>query len=510
MVVRAFIAALLAGMSGLLLLALSGWFLTAAAIAGAAGAAATFNYLLPSAAIRGFAIIRTASRYGERLWSHDAALTALAAMRARLFARLAGADTRTAPDLSTGEASSRLMTDIAVLEDLVVRRPALPAALLTMALGVVLAGLAGASAAAGAAATIGVTWVVIRHWRAPLMRGPAISVAEETEKLRRMILDHAAARAEIIAYGVAGRVTAQIEDQSRRLESARLRLIRAEALLVGIPTVSTGLAAALIVLLGRGAAPLVASALLAATVATVMLATFARSAARDAAIDDATARLGDLLALAPVSTATDPVEPKCLGIGNLKIEPGERLALTGPSGSGKTRLVEALAGMRPAVHDLTLDDTPLDRIDGGSIAAQVALAPQDPMLIVGSIGDNLRLARPGIDERAMIDVLTVAGLIDRVRQMPLGLDTPIGEGGGFLSGGERKRLSLARALLAGRPWLVLDEPTEGLDPTTEAAVVAALDVWLKETGTGLILVSHRPAPLALVRHRMAIGDIPMK
>ncbi|MFX8114370.1 hypothetical protein ABTL09_19295, partial [Acinetobacter baumannii] len=80
------------------------------------------------------------------------------------------------------------------------------------------------------------------------MRGPAISVAEETEKLRRMILDHAAARAEIIAYGVAGRVTAQIEDQSRRLESARLRLIRAEALLVGIPTVSTGLAAALIVL----------------------------------------------------------------------------------------------------------------------------------------------------------------------------------------------------------------------------------------------------------------------
>ncbi|MGM3253256.1 heme ABC transporter ATP-binding protein/permease CydC, partial [Escherichia coli] len=72
MVVRAFIAALLAGMSGLLLLALSGWFLTAAALAGAAGAAATFNYLLPSAAIRGFAIIRTASRYGERLWSHDA------------------------------------------------------------------------------------------------------------------------------------------------------------------------------------------------------------------------------------------------------------------------------------------------------------------------------------------------------------------------------------------------------------------------------------------------------
>ncbi|WP_163497479.1 ATP-binding cassette domain-containing protein, partial [Escherichia coli] len=79
-----------------------------------------------------------------------------------------------------------------------------------------------------------------------------------------------------------------------------------------------------------------------------------------------------------------------------------------------------------------------------------------------------------------------------IKEMPAGLETRLGEAGGTLSGGERKRLSLARALLAGRPWLLLDEPSEGLDSTTESELVARLDAWLAETGTGLVLVSHRP------------------
>ena len=92
--------------------------------------------------------------------------------------------------------------------------------------------------------------------------------------------------------------------------------------------------------------------------------------------------------------------------------------------------------------------------------------------------------------------LTVACLDARVADMPLGLDTWLGESGGILSGGERKRLSLARALLAERPWLVLDEPTEGLDAATEAELIGRLCAWLDATGTGLLLASHRPAPLA--------------
>ena len=84
----------------------------------------------------------------------------------------------------------------------------------------------------------------------------------------------------------------------------------------------------------------------------------------------------------------------------------------------------------------------------------------------------------------------------------------LGEDGGILSGGERKRLSLARALLAGRPWLLLDEPTEGLDIATEAALVTALGTWLETTGTGLLIASHRPAPLALATQQVPVEAIP--
>jgi ATP-binding cassette subfamily C protein CydC len=86
--------------------------------------------------------------------------------------------------------------------------------------------------------------------------------------------------------------------------------------------------------------------------------------------------------------------------------------------------------------------------------------------------------------------------------MPLQLESWIGDGGTRLSGGQRKRLSLARALLAGRPWLLLDEPSEGLDPEAEVRLVSQLDRWLAATGTGLIVVSHRPALWALAPRRL--------
>jgi ATP-binding cassette subfamily C protein CydC len=143
-----------------------------------------------------------------------------------------------------------------------------------------------------------------------------------------------------------------------------------------------------------------------------------------------------------------------------------------------------------------------------AIRAQIALAPQEPMLIAGTVADNLRLARPGIDARAMEQALRTAKLWDRIARMPQGLDSVLGEDGGMLSGGERKRLALARTLLTGRPWLLLDEPTEGIDAATEAALVAALGSWLDATGTGLLIASRRPAPLALATQQVPVEAIP--
>lgn len=507
-----FAAALAAGVGGLVLLALSGWFLTAAALAGASGAAAVaaFNYLIPAAAIRGLAVVRTAARYGERLWSHEAALHALAGLRAALFARLAHADGRSAPDLSGGDASARLIGDIAALEDLVVRRPGIPAAFGTMLVGLAAVALAGWLAALLLVAVLALLLAALARLPMRLSAAPAAEAAAATAELRRMLVDYAAARSEIITYGLADRVTALLVAQADRLDEAQRQLARIEAASSGLLILGSAVSAGATLLVSTASAPLTALAMLAATASIEAVAAIARSSAREAAVTEGTERLRVLLAL-PVPQGKDtPAAAAALpiGLGQALFAPASRIALTGPSGSGKTRVIEALAGLRAPAHGLSLGDQGLAALSETAIRAQTALAPQEPMLIAGTVADNLRLARPGIDAPAMEQALRTAQLWDRIMRMPQGLDTMLGEDGGILSGGERKRLSLARALLAGRPWLLLDEPTEGLDIATEAALVAALHAWLDATGTGLLIASHRPAPLALAGLQVPVEAIP--
>jgi ATP-binding cassette, subfamily C, bacterial CydC len=506
----AFIAALAAGVGGLALLGISGWFITGAALAGASGAAATFNYLLPSAAIRGLAVVRTTARYGERLWSHEAALQALAGLRSTLFTRLAHADGRTAPDLASGDASARLIGDIAALEDLVVRRPGIPAAMGTALVGLAAVMLAGWLAALLLAAVLALLLAALALLPPRLSAAPAADAAAAVARLRRMLVDYAGARSEIITYGLAGRITALLAAEADKLDHAQRRLARIEAASSALLILGSALAAAATLLVSTASPPLTALAVLAATASIEAVAAVARSSAREAAVAEGTARLQLLLALpATHAEAAAPViAPQFLGLGPKQFAAGSRLALTGPSGSGKTQVIEALAGLRAPVHALALGGTPLAELPASAIRAQVALAPQEPMLIAGTVADNLRLARPGIDAAAMEQALRTTQLWPRIARMPQGLDTVLGEDGGVLSGGERKRLSIARALLAERPWLLLDEPSEGLDVATEAALVAALRDWIAARGTGLVIASHRPAPLALASQDVPVGTIP--
>ena len=135
--------------------------------------------------------------------------------------------------------------------------------------------------------------------------------------------------------------------------------------------------------------------------------------------------------------------------------------------------------------------------------ARFAYAAQDVRLLNGTVRDNLLLAGPGSDD-TLWRVLEDAALAERIRAEPLGLDMPVGANGERLSGGERRRLGLARAYLRAAPWLVLDEPTEGLDAATEAQVLKALERRLVENKQGLILVSHRTAPIQICQTRLRI------
>ncbi|KUR70956.1 ABC transporter [Novosphingobium fuchskuhlense] len=512
----AFMAALAAGIGGLVLLAVSGWFLTGAALAAGSGAAAiaAFNYLIPSAAIRGLAVLRTAARYGERLWSHEAALQALAELRGTLFTRLAHADSRNAPDLASGDASAKLIGDIAALEDLVVRRPGIPAAAGTVLAGLAAVALAGWLAALTYIAVIVLLLALLAVLPQRLSTAPAAEAAAATAALRRMLVDYAAARSEIITYGLAPRVTALLVAEADRIDTAQRRLARIEAAGGGLLIAGSALAAAATLLASTASTPITALAVLAASASVEAVAAIARTASREAAVAEGIARLRVLLALpafeapSPAVTAVPPDAAQTVGLGTATFAPGSRIALTGESGSGKTRVLEALAGMRVPAHDLTLDGRPLAMLPAAAIRTQVAIAPQEPMLLAGSVADNLRLARPGIDAEAMERALRTAQLWERIARMPQGLDTVLSEDGGVLSGGERKRLAIARALLAERPWLLLDEPTEGLDAGTEEALVGALRNWLGVHGTGLIIASHRAAPLGLADVEVAVAAIP--
>ena len=251
-------------------------------------------------------------------------------------------------------------------------------------------------------------------------------------------------------------------------------------------------------LASSAALPLLALSVLAALAGMEGASGLLRAAQQQGAYREAVSRLDSVL-VAPVAGAVaPPSRASKLQIGGRDLALGGRLAITGASGCGKTILLESLVGLRTAPPgQILFDGQPLEAEPLGWARSLFAHAPQDCRLLTGSIADNLRLADQSADEAAMWDVLAEAQLDARVRGLPQGLATWIGDGGEVLSGGERRRLSLARAYLRPAPWLLLDEPTEGLDRETETSLVTALDRRLSRTRQGLIVVSHRPAPLRL-------------
>ncbi|MFC9293272.1 thiol reductant ABC exporter subunit CydD [Streptomyces sp. NPDC057011] len=181
---------------------------------------------------------------------------------------------------------------------------------------------------------------------------------------------------------------------------------------------------------------------------------------------------------------------------SLTVEPGECVALTGPSGAGKSTLLQVLLGfVAPTAGRVRIAGVDLAELSAAQWRERIAWVPQRPHLFAGTIAENVRLARPDASEEEVAAALRDAGAGEFVSALPRGVDTLLGEGGVGLSAGQRQRLALARAFLADRPVLLLDEPTAALDGETEAAVVEA--VRRLAAGRTVLLVVHRPALLAI-------------
>lgn len=181
---------------------------------------------------------------------------------------------------------------------------------------------------------------------------------------------------------------------------------------------------------------------------------------------------------------------------SFEVAPGETVALVGPSGAGKSTLLNVLLGfVRPAEGRVRIGGADLAEVDLEEWRSRIAWVPQRPQLFAGTIAENVRLARPDADEAAVRRALGDAGALEFIDALPLGVDTVLGEDGAGLSAGQRQRLALARAFLADRPVLLLDEPTAALDGATEAEVVTA--VRRLAAGRTVLLVVHRPALLGV-------------
>lgn len=503
-------AALLAGMAlaaltlaaGIALIGVSGWFITATAIAGLSAASAlAFDVFAPSAGIRLFALTRTASRYGERLVTHDASLAVLAGLREKLFRGWAepGAAGRLAN--RPARLLFRLTLDIDALDSLYLRVlvPVVAAGVVGLGSVVAIGLIDGRTALIFAGivfgAGFGLPLLALRAARRPARRR-----THALEVLRARAVDLVAGQTELL---MAGRLAAQCEGLAaadRRLAEADDALNRTETWL----TAGLGIAGAVLLALtlvavatlserGQLEVPLAALVLLIALAAFDPFGALRRGVVELERALIAARRLAPRLHAAPeagppqtppAGTAAeldgvtlryaDAAAPALTQV-SLRIRAGQRVALVGASGAGKSTLLAALAGEIAA--------------EAGRLAAQpAALLTQTTELFQDDLAGNLRVADPMADAARLHAVLEAAGLREFVDALPHGLATRLGEGGLGLSGGQARRLSLARLMLSAAPVWLLDEPTEGLDGVTSRDVMRRLTKV--EAGKTLIVATH--------------------
>jgi len=483
------VMAVLTVVMGMALLGLSGWFISATALAGLLPATAlAFDVFMPSAGIRLLAIGRTASRYGERLSTHEATLAVLAALREKLFLGWAQPGAARQLQLRPARLLQRLTADVDALDSLYLRlivpvAAAAGAALLAaVVLGAVqwwlgLAVLAWLVLAGGALAC----------WLARRSTTPAVQRAMALERLRAQAIDAVAGQTELLMAGRLPAQCARIAQCDARVAQADHRLNRLDA----VATTGFGVAGAVTLASVLGAvgylvhrevigAPGAALALLLAMTAMEPFSALRRGALEAGRTRLAARRLGERMqsagdevhALATPAThlafelrSVSVYHAGCAVAAvrdvSLQVQQAERVALIGSSGAGKSTVMAVLAGEQAPSA-------------GQVVALPSVWLTQRVALFQDSVRDNLRLAAPDADDTALWAALEDAGLAADVRAMPRGLDSVLGEGGLGLSGGQARRLGLARLLLAQQPCWLLDEPTEGLDARTARDVLQRL------------------------------------
>ena len=503
------------------LLTLSGWFLSASAVAGFAGLY-SFNYMLPAAGVRGTAITRTAGRYFERLVSHDATFRVLQHLRVDTFSKLLPLSPAGLARYRQGELLNRVVADVDTLDHLYLRviSPLVGAfvVIVVVTLGLSLLDV-------HLALVLGGIMLLTLFLLPPLFYRAGKTTGQNLTHLRGEYRQQLTAwlqgQAELTVFGASQRYRHQMENtelnwhEAQRKQSELTALSQALMLLIG------GVAVVAMLWLAAGGVgdnnqpgALIAlfvfcalaafEALAPVTGAFQHLGQVIASALRITEITGQTpevrfsetscecpARLS--LTLENVSFSYDDKAQKALDSLNLNIPAGAHVAVLGRTGCGKSTLLQLLTrAWDPQEGVIRFNDTPLPQFSEAALRNAVSVVPQRVHLFSATLRDNLLLAAPAASDERLCVMLEKVGLHKLLEDE--GLNSWLGEGGRQLSGGELRRLAIARALLHDAPLMLLDEPTEGLDATTESQI---LDLLAKEMrGKTLVMVTHRLRGLA--------------
>jgi ATP-binding cassette subfamily C protein CydC len=500
------------------------------------GLMATAAYLIASAAlqpsiaelqvaivgVRFFGLSRGVFRYLERLASHDVTLRVLGRLRRWFFAALEPLVPARTVEMRSSDLLTRAVTDVESLQNFFIRAvaPPLTAALVALGAGLVLgmtsSELSVAFVIAYAATAVVVPLAVIR-----LGADTGVRLIAIRSDLAMAIADGIEGMADLLVFCGDEGQKSLVDELSLSSSKLRERAARVEALGTAGVTFATHATVWLVLVL---AIPMVRQGLVTGVgLAVVCLAAMAsfeavqplpaaargmseqlEAADRIFAILDERPAVSDTLG-SPVEIGIDDggaVELRGVSFSypgaaepalrefDLAIGDGRRVAVVGPSGAGKSTLTGLLLRFwDPAAGEIRVAGRPLATASLDSIRETIGVLPQRTDLFAGTIRDNLMLAAPDAGQIDLDRAAQTAGLLDTIRSLPDGWETWIGDYGMQLSGGQRRRLALARLVLRDPPIAVLDEPTSGLDPVTENRVMRSVLEHFE--GRTTILITHR-------------------
>lgn len=515
--------------------------------------------------VRFFGISRGLFRYAERLVSHQVTFRVLAQIRTWFYAAIEPLAPARLADRHSGDLLSRIVADIGTLEHFFIRAVAPPIiALLTILLVAVLLGSYADRLIWPAVGLLLFTGFVAPWFTLALARGPGRRLAEQRAALNARLVDGIQGAADLIALRAAGRAVAAVRDLSDALGRTQTQLAGLSGfstalgilctwlavtavLATAIPLVTAGRLAGVdlaVLALATGAGfeavlplPLAAQYLASSLVAGRRLCELADGETRvpgagmpeeraaspvpagprkagsatafkpqePAALPWAAGRRPPAVRFRDVVLRYAPDRPPALAGVTFDVPAGGTVAVVGPSGAGKTSLINALLRFwEYEAGEITIDGREIRTLEAETVRSLCGVVAHDPHLFNMTVRDNLRLARPTATPAEIEAAARAAGIHDFIASLPQGYDTWLGEGGARLSGGQRQKLALARAVLKGAPLLILDEPTAHLDAQAEQEIAAGLARIA--TGRTTIIITHRPLFAQVADQVVVIGD----